>query len=63
MADLRDPECSVCGKPTSQAKKLVRDAHTGVGICNECVGFCLQIIGTEDRALFDQIVSEAKPSN
>jgi ATP-dependent protease Clp ATPase subunit len=63
MTDLRDPECSLCGKPSSQVKKLIRDAKTGFAICDECVGLCLQIIGTEDRVLFDQIVSEAKPSN
>jgi ATP-dependent protease Clp ATPase subunit len=63
MADLRDPECSFCGKPQSQIKKLLCRAGTDIAICNECVCLCMIAIGHEDRELFDEIVSEAKPSN
>ena len=38
--------CSFCGKPQSQAKRLI-SGH-GVYICDECVELCMDIIADED---------------
>lgn len=38
--------CSFCGKPQSQAKRLI--SGNGVYICDECVEFCMDIIADED---------------
>jgi len=37
--------CSFCGKPQSQVEKMI--AGNGVFICNECVGYCVDIIEEE----------------
>ena len=42
-SDLR---CSFCGKPQSQAKRLI--AGNGVYICDTCVELCMNIIEDED---------------
>ena len=39
--------CSFCGKSHSEVKKLI--AGPGVYICNECVGFCSDILDKELR--------------
>lgn len=38
--------CSFCGKPRSQAKRLI--SGNGVYICDECVELCMDIIADED---------------
>lgn len=38
--------CSFCGKPQSQAKRLI--SGNGVYICDECVELCMDIISDED---------------
>ena len=38
--------CSFCGKPQSQAKRLI--SGNGVYICDECVELCMDIIAGED---------------
>ena len=38
--------CSFCGKPQSQAKRLI--SGNGVYICDECVELCMEIIADED---------------
>ena len=38
--------CSFCGKPQSQAQRLI--SGTGVYICDECVELCMDIIADED---------------
>lgn len=38
--------CSFCGKPQSQAKRLI--SGNGVYICDECVELCMDIIADED---------------
>ena len=38
--------CSFCGKPQSQAKRLI--SGSGVYICDECVELCMDIIADED---------------
>ena len=41
--------CSFCGKPQSQAKRLI--SGNGVYICDECVELCMDIIADEDSHL------------
>ena len=41
--------CSFCGKPQSQAKRLI--SGNGVYICDECVELCMDIIADEDSLL------------
>lgn len=41
----RELSCSFCGKPQSEAKKLV--AGPGVCICDECVELCISILDKE----------------
>ena len=38
--------CSFCGKPQSQAKRLI--SGNGVYICDECVELCMDIVADED---------------
>ena len=42
----RKHRCSFCGKPQSQAKRLI--SGNGVYICDECVELCMDIIADED---------------
>jgi len=37
--------CSFCAKPSSEVEKIV--AGPGVYICNECVGLCNDVLGSE----------------
>ncbi len=37
--------CSFCAKPSTEVEKVI--AGPGVYICNECVGLCSDILGTE----------------
>ena len=39
--------CSFCAKPGSEVEKVI--AGPGVYICNECVGLCSDILGSEAR--------------
>jgi hypothetical protein len=39
--------CSFCGKSQGAVRKLI--AGPGVGICNECIDLCSEIIEEEDR--------------
>ncbi len=39
--------CSFCAKPGSAVEKMI--AGPGVYICNECVGLCNDILGTEKQ--------------
>jgi hypothetical protein len=58
MADLRDPECTFCGKPSSQVHNLIVSpsgnppASPHAGICNECVVLCLHLMEDSDPEWF-----------
>ena len=55
--------CSFCGKPNTEVKKLV--AGPGIYICDECVGLCQEIIGTEssaDDAAAQRVAFENRPA-
>jgi hypothetical protein len=51
--------CSFCGKSQHEVKKLI--AGPAVFICNDCVGLCDKIIGTETEAEAKKVAPEAKP--
>ena len=55
--------CSFCEKGSSEVKRLIVNATTRVGICDECVALSLNIIRWGDQALFDQIVARAVQEN
>jgi hypothetical protein len=40
--------CSFCGKSTLHVQKMI--AGTGVYICNECVGLCVEILAADGDA-------------
>lgn len=42
-----DPRCSFCGKREDQVRRLI--AGSGVYICNECVGFCQDILNEDNE--------------
>ena len=44
----RDLYCSFCGKPQSEATRLI--AGPGVCICDECIELCLSILNEETIA-------------
>jgi len=44
-AKVVGPVCSFCGKYDHEVKKLITGPD--VGICNECVGLCVDIIGED----------------
>jgi hypothetical protein len=46
-AKVVGPICSFCGKYDHEVKKLIMGPD--VGICNECVGLCVDIIGEENQ--------------
>jgi hypothetical protein len=45
--------CSFCGKPHTEIEALV--AGPGVYICNECVGFAQQFLGTPQVAPWQRV--------
>lgn len=55
----RDLCCSFCGRPQSQAKKLV--AGPGVCICDECIDLCVSIVAESSADVNNEKV-EKKPS-
>ena len=51
--------CSFCGKPQSQAKRLI--SGNGVYICDECVELCMDIIADEDSLRRGRPQPKSKP--
>ena len=51
--------CSFCGKPQSQAKRLI--SGNGVYICDECVELCMDIIADEDSLHRDRPQPKNEP--
>jgi ClpX C4-type zinc finger protein len=49
--------CSFCAKPSSAVEKMI--AGPGVYICNECVGLCNEVLGSEPG---DPTASDARLS-
>lgn len=56
----RELSCSFCGKPQSEAKKLV--AGPGVCICDECVELCISILDKEVKDASSVNAPKAKSS-
>jgi hypothetical protein len=44
-AAAAEARCTWCGKAASEVKKLL--SNQAAHICNECVGFCAEILATE----------------
>lgn len=55
MEDNQTPEgarnnnCSFCGRPRGAFKEIVENPNGTVGICNDCIRICKQILDTEER--------------
>ena len=47
MKDFSDSKCNFCGKPKQEVEKLI--VGDGVGICNECVSLCIDILSDDDK--------------
>ena len=45
VKDGRGVSCSFCGKPQSEARRLI--AGPGVYICDECIELCMSILEDE----------------
>ena len=56
----RELSCSFCGKPQSEAKKLV--AGPGVCICDECVELCISILDKDPNPNGSSTARKVKPS-
>ena len=45
----RSGNCSFCGRPRGAFKEIVENPNGSVGICNDCVRICREILETEER--------------
>ena len=45
----RNGNCSFCGRPRGAFKELVENPNGMVGICNDCIKICRDILEAEER--------------
>ena len=45
----RSGNCSFCGRPRGAFKEIVENPNGSVGICNDCIRICREILETEER--------------
>ena len=45
----RNSNCSFCGRPRGAFKEIVENPTGSVGICNDCIRICREILDTEER--------------
>ena len=45
----RNNNCSFCGRPRGTFKEIVENPTGTVGICNDCIRICREILDTEER--------------
>lgn len=45
----RSGSCSFCGRPRGAFKEIVENPNGSVGICNDCIRICREILETEER--------------
>ncbi len=56
--NIKQMRCSFCGKSQAEVKRMI--AGPGVYICNECVGFCEEIINADEEHQY--VFSDALPT-
>lgn len=47
--ELHSTHCSFCGRPRGAFKEIVENPNGTVGICNDCIKICKQILDNEER--------------
>jgi ATP-dependent Clp protease ATP-binding subunit ClpX len=45
----RNNSCSFCGRPRGAFKEIVENPNGSVGICNDCIRICRDILDAEER--------------
>ena len=45
----RNGNCSFCGRPRGAFKEIVENPNGSVGICNDCIRICRDILDAEER--------------
>ena len=45
----RNNNCSFCGRPRGSFKEIVENPTGSVGICNDCISICKEILDAEAR--------------
>ena len=45
----RNSNCSFCGRPRGAFKEIVENPTGSVGICNDCIRICREILDAEER--------------
>jgi ATP-dependent protease Clp ATPase subunit len=63
LTDLRDPDCSFCGKRTREVKSMISSNRAQVRICDECVELCLLLIGEGQPARFAEFAPYFLPKS
>lgn len=61
MTDNKDAKCDFCGKPKEEVEKLI--VGHDVGICNECVDLCSNILGDEKVKNFHNLADSQNKFN
>lgn len=49
METPRNNNCSFCGRPRGAFKEIVENPNGTVGICNDCIRICREILDAEER--------------
>ncbi len=49
ITQQRNNGCSFCGRPRGAFKEIVENPNGNVGICNDCIRICREILETEER--------------
>ena len=47
--EKRNGNCSFCGRPRGAFKEIVENPNGSVGICNDCIRICRDILDAEER--------------
>ncbi len=57
----RNGNCSFCGRPRGAFKEIVENPNGSVGICNDCIRICREILDAEERKRTKEKVFDLLP--
>ena len=57
----RNGNCSFCGRPRGAFKEIVENPNGSVGICNDCIRICREILDAEERKRSKEKLFELMP--
>ena len=57
----RSGNCSFCGRPRGAFKEIVENPNGSVGICNDCIRICREILDAEERKRTKEKVFDLLP--